>query len=141
MSFGKFQPAKTETIKNMHGETVTVNTPAGYSGLFWGAVYNSKGKNIRQADDYFLELGETHDPDDGFKYWDIISDAISEHCVKYIEPVCGPHHHYQSGFGGDESNGLIDFWTEKPIPEMPDMEFEIAGKKYVIKWKYSSGDY
>jgi hypothetical protein len=141
MSFGKFHPAKKSTLKTIDGETKTVDTPAGYGGLFWGYVYNSQEKVIPHAEDYFLELGEKNDPSDQFKYWDIIDHKITSHCLKYIDPYCGANHHYQSGFGGDEGNGLIDFWTEKRIPEMPDLEFEIEGEKYTIKWLYSSGGY
>ena len=138
MPFGKFHPAKDEMITTQRGEKVPLKTPAGYGGLFWGRVYGPDGKRIKIAQDYFMELGQDEDE---FKYWYEIDTLIHQHCVKYISPYCGPRHHYQSGFGGDESDGLIDFWTEKPIPEMPDMPFEIAGKAYVLKWEYSSGSH
>lgn len=140
MPFGKFHPAKTENVTNFRGETIEVSTPAGYGGLFWGEVYDSDGNRIKMASDYFWDLGKEDYPEDDFKYWEVIDEFIHQHCLKYIHEYRGKDHHYQSGFGGDESDGLIDFWTEKPIPEMPDMPFEIAGKKYVIKWDYSSGD-
>jgi hypothetical protein len=138
MPFGKFYPAKTETIKNIRGETIEHSSPAGYGGLFWGRVYDSEGKRIRMAEDYFWELGKVDHPEDDFKYWYDIDELIHQHCLKYIHPYRGDLH-YQSGFGGDECDGLIDFWVKEPIPEMPDMPFEIAGKKYTIKWEYSSG--
>jgi hypothetical protein len=140
MAFGRFIPAKTNTIKNSSGNTVTYNTPAGYVGLFWGRVYDSEGIDIGMAGEYFWELGKIDFPDDDFKYWHEINDAIDIYCLKYIDPYSSLDHHYQSGFGGDECSGLIDFWTKEPIPEMPDMPFEIAGKKYIMKWEYSSGD-
>ena len=140
MPFGKFCPAKTEMIKNIHGEMIEFHQRAGYGGLFWGSVYGPDGKKIKMANDYFWELGKVDHPEDDFKYWYDIDELISQHCTQYIGPYRGPDHHYQSGFGGDESDGLIDFWTENPVPEMPDMPFTIAGKNYVLKWRYSSGD-
>lgn len=139
MPFGKFRPESTETIKNMYGEMVTFTNHAGYGGLFWGSVYDSDGNQIRMADDYFWDFGKVDHPEDDFKYWYDIDNFIGEHCDKYIRPYSSNIHHYQYGFGGDESNGLIDFFVENPIPEMPDMPFEIAGKNYVMKWIYSSG--
>ena len=139
MTFGKFKPARNEIITTMRGDKVPVSTPAGYGGLFWGRVYGSDGTRIRNAEEYFWDLGKVDHPDDDFKYWYEIDARINEHCTKYIAPYCDAHHHYQSGFGGDESDGLIDFWTEKPIPVMPTMRFEIAGQAYFLKWEYSGG--
>lgn len=138
MPFGKFHPAKSEIITTMRGDKVPLNTPSGYGGLFWGRVYDSDGNRIRTASDYFWELGQDK-PEDDFRYWYAIDELIHQHCLKYIHPYRGDNHHYQSGFGGDDCDGLIDFWVKEPIPEMPDMPFEIAGEKYIIKWEYSSG--
>jgi hypothetical protein len=140
MPFGKFYPAKKEPIKTISGETIEHSSPDGYGGLFWGCVYDSDGKQIRMAQDYFWNLGKDDHPEDDFKYWYDIDELIHQHCLKYIHPYRGDRHHYQSGFGGDESDGLIDFWVKEQVPEMPDMPFEIAGKQYVLKWEYSSGD-
>ncbi len=140
MPFGKFYPAKTERVKTILGEVVTFNTPAGYGGLFWGSVYDSDGNAISNAQDYFLELGKAHNRYHDYEYWDVIVDFIDEHCLKYVNPYCGDKHHYQSGFGGDEADGVIDFWVEEQLPEMPKMPFEIAGKSYIMKWYYSTGD-
>jgi hypothetical protein len=140
MPFGKFHPAKTEMIKTISGEIIEHSSPAGYGGLFWGRVYDSDGNLIRLASDYFWELGKENNPEYDFQYWEEIDELIHEHCLLYVQPYTSDRHHYQSGFGGDESDGLIDFWVKDPIPEMPDMLFEIAGKKYTIKWNYSSGD-
>jgi hypothetical protein len=140
MPFGKFSPARNEIITTMGGDKVPLHTPAGYGGLFWGSVYGSDGNKIKRAENYFRELGEVDHPEDDYTYWYDIDELISEHCIKYIGPYRGDiHHNYQSGFGGDECDGLIDFWTEKPLPDMPNMPFEIAGKRYILKWEYSSG--
>jgi hypothetical protein len=135
MPFGKFYPAKMEIITTSSGEIVETNSSDGYSGLLWGMVYTSNNNVIKNAEEYFYELDNN-----GYKYWDMIREFIATYCVNHIEPYCGSNGSYQYGFGGDECDGLIDFWTEKPIPEIPDMSFEIEGKRYVIKWHYSSGD-
>jgi len=142
MPFGKFYPAKSEIITNMHGEKVPLNTPAGYGGLFWGRVFGEDGKHIKYADDYFMELAESNGEEDEFVYWEIIDSEIGKHCEKYIEPIYkkSNHHHYQYGFGGDESSGLIDFWLPEQIPEMPSLQFKIKDKTYTLRWEYSSGD-
>ena len=125
MPFGKYCP-------------VEKHTPAGYSGLFWGTVYGKYGERIANAQDYFRELAEENGVD-GFIYEDEISDALEEHCEIYIDPYCGIDYNYQSGFGGDDCDGLVDFWTEKPIPTMPPMYFKICKRIYVMKFEYSSG--
>ena len=136
MPFGKFQPAKSEETTDSRGRPVVLNTVAGYGGIFWGTVYDSNG-NIVDEDD-FTDLAEN--TDDDCKYWDMIDEFIHQHCLKYIDPHCGGERCYQSGFGGKFSSGLIDFWTKDPIPEMPDMPFEIEGKKYVMKWYYDEDE-
>lgn len=140
MPFGKFIPARNEIITNMYGEQVHHSTPPGYGGLFWGRVHNKDGKRIRLAEDYFYDLAKKNGEETEFVYWEHIDSEIGKHCQKYIDPFYKSSHHYQYGFGGDESDGLIDFWLPEPIPEMPPMTFEICGEKYTIEWEYSSGD-
>lgn len=139
MSFGKFHPAQNKMIKNMYGEKIPVNTPAGYAGLFWGTVYTSNGKKLESAEEYFMTLEEKQE-DDELDYCDIISDKIAEYCMRQLGPLCGndPDYHYQSGFGGDEADGLIDFWLPVKAPELPDMKFVIENKEYTLKWEYSN---
>jgi hypothetical protein len=139
MPFGTFHPAEDKVITTMYGDQVPLKTPAGYGGLFWGHVYDSDGKQLCMASEYFLDLGKTDHPEDDFKYWYDIDELIHRHCMKYVHPYRGDTHHYQSGFGGDDCDGLIDFWLTEQVPEMPDMPFEIAGTQYVLKWTYSPG--
>lgn len=140
MPFGKFHPAKNEIITNMYGEKVPLNTPAGYGGLFWGRVFHGNGRRINLAQDYFMKLAKKNGEEDEFIYWELIDAEIGKHCEKYIDPFYKSSHHYQYGFGGDESDGLIDFWLPEQIPEMPPLRFKIRGKKYILRWEYSSGD-
>jgi hypothetical protein len=136
MPYGKFIPAENKIITNIYGEKVPLNKPAGYTGLFWGSVLDAKGKTIELASDYFWDR---EDFEHGFNCWEIIDEFIGQHCAKYISPYCGEKHSYQYGFGGDECDGLIDFWATERIPTMPDMPFEIAEEKYTITWRYSPG--
>ena len=105
-------------------------------GLFWGQIFNEDGEPIECAADYFYELGKKNDCD--FDYWNIISYKISDFTDEHFGQCCGKDSHYQSGFGGDECDGLIDFYVEKPIAiQLPDLEFEIQGKTYTISWTYN----
>ena len=118
MSFGKYQPKDS-----------TLNTHSGYAGLFWGHIYDSKGNEIKNAEEHFMP----------FEYWDIIDDAIGEHCNKYLGPLIKNNliYSYQYGFGGDNCNGLIDFWLPVQVSEMPDLKFKIKDEEYTLKWECS----
>jgi len=140
MPFGKFIPARNDIITRRDGTKTTLNTPPGYGGLFWGRVYDKDGQRIHLAEEYFYELAKTNKERSDFTYWEIIDAEIGKHCDKYIGPFYKSSHHYQYGFGGDESDGIIDFWLPEQVPEMPPMVFEIRGEKYTIEWEYSSGD-
>lgn len=142
MAFGKFIPAESKIITNIYGEKVPLNKPAGYAGLFWGTVFDENGGKIDVASDYFRELASDLGEDDDFCYWEIIDHAIEQYCKKHLRPISdkSERHHYQYGFGGDNCDGLIDFWLPESVPEMPDLEFTIDNKKYTIRWEYSPGD-
>jgi hypothetical protein len=139
MPFGKYYPAENTMITTIYGDQVPLNKPAGYGGLFWGRVYDENEKKIWPASDYFWDLAKSDGHELEYEYWELIDSLIGEHCKKYVAPYSDDDHHYQYGFGGDECDGLIDFWVKDPIPKMPDMPFEVAGEKYVLKWEYSSG--
>lgn len=141
MPYGKFKPAKTTLIKNRwDGHEATVSTPDGYGGLFWGRVYDAGNTLIFPASDYFMRLAEDKQLDT-FEYWNILTELIDRHCVEYLNPLMGQNlnYNYQSGFGGDDCDGLIDFWLPVQVPDLPDMPFTIEGKPYVLKWQYSPG--
>jgi len=135
MPFGKFIPAKNEIITNMYGEQVPLNTPPGYGGLFWGHVFHGNGRRIKIAQDYFMELAKKNGEEHDFVYWELIDAEIGKHCEKYIGPYFKPSHHYQYGFGGDESDGIIDFWLPEPVAETPPLRFKIRNKRYIIRWE------
>ena len=139
MAFGKYYPPEEKMITTIKGEQVLLKKPAGYGGLFWGSVYfKESGEHIKMAEYYFTDVAESNG-NDSYEYWETIDDYIGKHCKKYIKYTPHKSYHYQHGFGGDESDGLIDFWLPEPVKEMPDMEFEIDRVKYIMKWQYSSG--
>lgn len=142
MPYGKFKPAEKYVVKNpWDGSKTKVSHPDGYSGLFWGRVYDAGNTLIYPASDYFMHLAEDKKVET-FEYWNILYELIDGYCAKHITPLKGDStkHHYQSGFGGDECDGLIDFWLPVQVPDLPDMPFTIEGKPYVLKWKYSGDD-
>lgn len=136
MSFGKYFPASQKTIGDK-----TIKIPSGYSGVFWGTVYDKNNNIIEDAKWHFYHLANDDEDKDVFDYWDIISEQISMHCNTYIDPYIDEdeHFHAQSGFGGDCCDGLIEFWSPVTIPEMPDLKFKIEDEEYTIKWEFSSG--
>jgi hypothetical protein len=89
-----------------------------------------------------MDLAKENEESDTFKYWDMIYKLIDELCTRHLKPLMNgdESYAYQSGFGGDESDGLIDFWLPVKVPELPIISFEIYGKKYELRWKYSSGE-
>lgn len=140
MPFGKFHPAESKLITNVYGRQVPLNMPSGYAGLFWGRVYRENGEKISLGSEYFYRLAKTNGEENEFIYWDIIYAEIGKHCKQYVDPYFNEGYHYQYGFGGDESDGVIDFWLPEQIPEMPPLHFTINNEKYVLQWEYSNGD-
>jgi len=102
----------------------------------WGSVRNEDGSIFKYASDYFFKI-----KDDSNEAWDIISDKLDRHVRMHIGEVDRDKNRWwQSGFGGDEMDGLIDFCLPTPIECLPDMEFEILGKKYVMSFTYGGDD-
>jgi hypothetical protein len=135
MPFGKYYPSKNIKFGNK-----TIKKPGGYSGLFWGSVYTKENKKIQNASNYFLNQSEENGLDE-YDYWDKIDTEINKHCEKYISPylVEDRSYHYQTGFGSNHCDGLIEFWLPVEVPEMPDFKFIIDNNEYTMKWQYSDG--
>jgi hypothetical protein len=117
----------------------------GYIGLFWGSVCNEDGTNLKSTKKYGEEIVESDSAadyffdieDGGNEAWDIINDKLHRHLRKHIGEVDHIKYHWQCGFGGDEMDGLLDFWLPTQIECPPDMEFKILGRKYVMYFSYS----
>lgn len=89
-------------------------------GLIRAQVYGPQGL-IKYADDFF---------DCETDSWEIIANAMDE-VLSPILPARGVNKsHWQSGFGGDEGNGLIDYWLPEKITALPDVIFTIEGVEY-----------
>jgi hypothetical protein len=116
----------------MYGQKIkSTSGTTGYGGLFWGSVRNEDGSDIEYASDFFFNVD-----DNGHDAWDIINDKLYFHLRKHIGQVDLINYHWQSGFGGDEMDGLLDFWLPTQIECPPDMQFKILGKNYIMSFKY-----
>jgi len=148
--YGKFKKAHyypETTLRN--GQVMKARiSPKGYSGMFWGSVRNEDGSLVKGTRMYNGEPFETDSAeqfffdieDNGREAWDIINDKLHRHLQKHIGEVDRDKYHWQCGFGGDEMDGLLDFWLPTQIECPPDMKFEILGKKYVMSFHYSGDD-
>lgn len=92
-----------------------------YSGLIWGSVYDANGVYMPDAETHFWDA----DPD----LFVEISNIMREHVRKYIHVG-----YFQSGFGGDDRNGCIDYAWHIPAPQVDPMPFEISGCKYTMRF-------
>jgi hypothetical protein len=135
--YGKFKKAHYYPEKVLrNGQVMKARiSPKGYYGMFWGTVSNEDGFTVEYASDYFLRI-----EDKGKEAWDIINDKLHRHLQTHIGEVDFHKYHWQCGFGGDEMDGLLDFWLPTRIKCPPDMEFKILDKKYVMSFDYSGDD-
>jgi hypothetical protein len=102
--------------------------PFNVCGLIRANLYNQDGSLLKNAEDYFFEMDEEG------SYWGIISDKMNNHVSKYFPERESGKNVWQTGFGGDESDGLIDFALQTYPPAVPDMEFDIDGIVYIMKF-------
>ena len=130
--YGEFKPEERFINQFSNKEVVT---PAGYSGLFVGRVYDSRNILIPDADTYFWNLDQSV----GKLGDDSIDKDLHSHLAKKWHPLesVSSKYGYQAGFGGDEGSGLIDFFLKKQMPCPPDMKFKVHNKNYVMKFRYS----
>jgi hypothetical protein len=137
--YGKYLEKETFVGIRRDGTEYSGQRPAGYTGLFRGHVTDIDGNKIHEysACDYFLDLKKPENDDGGlnFETWEIINQQLGEF-VKIHMPQQEDEYHWQCGFGGDESDGLIDFFCKQKVKLPPPMIFEVYGKKYEMTWKY-----
>ena len=116
----------------------------GYTGLFWGSVRNADGSAVKGTRIYNGEEFPTDSAEEYFfnieDAWEIINDKLYRHLHTHIGDVEHDKYHWQCGFGGDEMDGLLDFWLPRQIACPPDMTFEVLGKKYVMSFSYGGED-
>jgi hypothetical protein len=91
-------------------------------GLIRAQVYGPEGI-IKFADDFF----------ESEKEWHIINEAMDAVLIPFLPERGGDGgQHWQCGFGGDEGSGLLDYWLNEKIIELPDVVFEIDGITYTM---------
>jgi hypothetical protein len=102
--------------------------PYNVCGLIHAKVYNEDGSHFANADDYFFDIDETG------VFCEIISNNLENHILNYFPVRERGKNTWQTGFGGDEGSGLIDFALQANPPLIPDLEFKIDGKNYTMKF-------
>ena len=144
--YGKYQPVEKYSGKRSDGTEYSGETLAGYSGSFHGSVTDMNGNTMPEymACDYFLTLrnpknNTLRDDALNFEAWEIIDSYISNSVCKYM-PKHDYNYYWQSGFGGDEIDGLVDFFCKEKVELLPPVIFRLYGKSYKLTWHYC-GDY
>ena len=96
-----------------------------YVGLVRAKIYN-KDDIIRNAQDEFFSIDENS--------WLEISNKMTKHVKKFFPKKEYGKNTWQSGFGGDDSDGTIDFALQAHPPAISDMRFKFNGKFYTMKF-------
>ena len=143
MPYGNFKPERKFGGTRLDGSKYTGKTPAGYTGLFKATVTYQNGEPILRSNgtvwsdvsDYFCH----EDIKNGVKKyasWSFIDKIMFEELEKNFPNTTGTSYNIQYGFGGDESSGLIDFFTEVQLEIPEPIYFELYEKKYRMTWEY-----
>lgn len=141
MSYGKFVPARKYSGTREDGTTYSGEIPAGYSGLFRARISNVDETPI--LDDNGVKLYRYTSVSDHWfnkdeSIFEIVNDCMEN---KYGCIVLdGKPYGAQYGFGGDECDGLIDFFAKERVKLPEPMKFEAFGKEYLMTWYYASYD-
>jgi len=150
--YGQLKKARYHVKKTLlNGKSINAHiSPKGYYGVFWGSVSNEDGSvptrmkkfgdgeiETENAQEYFYDMKVD---DRGNDAYDIINDNLHRHLQTHIGEVDPIKYHWQCGFGGDEMDGMLDFWLPTKIKCPPDMKFAILGKNYVMSFSYAEDD-
>jgi len=144
--YGKYQPAEKYSGKRPDGTEYSGETLAGYSGDFRGSITDIDGNDVDDysASQYFLTLrnpkNNTLKEDDmNFETWEIIDNYISN-CVSEYMPECDhKYYHWQCRFGGNDLDGLVEFFCKEKVKILPPMIFKVYDKSYRMIWTYHAG--
>jgi len=136
MGYGKFSPARKFSGTRMDGSHYSGETPNGYTGMFRAKVTLANGKeilteygcNVYSVSNYFFERDNNS--------W----ETVNEFMKKFYGPIVPYDGSYgcQYAFGGDESDGLIDFFAKERVELPRPMKFELFGNEYLLTWYYQS---
>jgi hypothetical protein len=133
----KNSPRANNNSTKKYGDKKTRSNVEGYEGEFYGIIHDKKtGKKIVVDDEF--------DEEDDYPY---IQKKLKSHCAKYCEDnftkeenkeLDDPDSEYEfiCGFGGDEQDGIINFFVDKKIPLPPNMEIEFDDKTYIMSFKF-----
>jgi hypothetical protein len=92
---------------------------AKYTIVFWGTVYDQAGIRVENAARQFWN--------EDSESWDHISGCIRKHASKFIRKE-----NFQSGFGGNYSDGCIEYSTWEKVDTIPLMKFQTNEKLYTM---------
>lgn len=142
--YGEKIDSETHQVTSQDGVIKTYKTTPGYTGLFranitysdGNLILDHNGKEVYDKAEYFY--------DDMFTNWHIIQKAMDDGLEEYVDRfTClssDTSHNMQCEFGGDGSDGIIDFFTSQPVPLPPPIAFTIDGKSYLMTWCYVEDD-
>lgn len=128
-------PHNNSTTK--YGDEKTRSNIKGYEGEFYGIIHN-KETNKK------IDVDEEFDEQDDYSY---IEEELKSHCKKYCEDNftkeenkelnrADSEYEFICGFGGDEQDGIINFFVQKKIPLPPDMEIKFDDNTYIMSFKF-----
>jgi len=125
----------------LYGDKMTMGKSVGYNGEFYGKiVVKETGESVDQDDFEYDENGELSND------WDFIYDTMDGHFDKYLLDTFtqaelrtineNSDYMFYHGFGGDEGDGIFNFFSPKKIPLPPPMEFTApgTGETYVMSF-------
>ena len=121
---------KTETTFSFHkkyGKFKKHKNVVGYEGIFNAVVFDQEGLKMNNI----LEYLEDNSPDD--EWVEIVNEKLEQHLENYYPE--DQKYNFQFGFGGDDRDGSIFFFTKEMIYLPEPMEFKLYGKKYLMTWK------
>ena len=122
--------SKTEnnfSFQKKYGKFKKHKNVVGYEGIFNAVVFDQKGLKMRNI----LKYLEDNSPDDDWV--EIVNEKLEQHLENYYPE--DQKYNFQFGFGGDDRDGSIFFFTKEMVYLPEPMEFKLYGKKYLMTWE------
>ena len=107
----------------------------GYEGEFYGIISEKNTGHQITENDFDTEE------------YDIINEKLNLHCEEYRKANFTEEenkelddsqsiYEFRCGFGGDDQNGVINFFVSKQIPLPSKMKFTINNITYIMRFKF-----